>query len=97
MLGAVMDQGFQPPFESKTQQYKIDHALISVNFSTYAIVQWPCVFEGEKYFQKRIAHKGAEARPYWAPRIGNTGDHLLTTTKGKKPRTKPLPLFYWRH
>ena len=73
-----MDQGFQPPFESKTQQYKIDHALISVNFSTYAIVQWPCVFEGEKYFQKRIAHKGAEARPYWTPRIGNPGDQTRT-------------------
>src|SRR3989304_3584870 len=79
-----MDPGFQPPFESKTQQYKIDHALISVNFSTYAIVQWPCVFEGEKYFQKGIAHKGAEARPYWTPRIGNPGDQIAGNDESRQ-------------
>jgi hypothetical protein len=76
-----MDRGFQPLLEPKTQQYKIDHDLTSIYFSTYVIVQWLCAFEGEKYFQKRIAQMRAEARPYWAPRIGNPGDQGLEPSR----------------
>ena len=87
--GCSNGSGLPAPFriqntEIQNRRHKIDHEVTSVYFLTAVIVQWPCVFEGEKYFQKRIAHKGAEARPYWAPRIGNPGDQIAGNDESRR-------------